>query len=596
MAFVSRSERNYILDNPDHSKVGPGEYLPQDLPRIQSEAKVPFNSNTFRNHKLIKDDNPGPGTYFSKERNFSYLKHIETNKSFDNEKSLIHSLDGTLNISNDVSLLKEINKKPAFGSAIKRFYNHHTNVAETPGPGVYYKDDSFITSLNLNKLNLKALDRKNSSPKNTLSSSRISTIPSKLHVFGYNVQNGNLSVNDDPLKGFKHLGTKDDSVGPGSYDVVNPRVWVKNSLDWSKSLKVDNSESFHPISLLGNSVIMKENLDDSKNIKIGNGNQKDGKVFKPDKNNIYKYFFKKRPKQENFDMDLVEEKFYEESPGPGYYHQERPKGFYKKEKFQFFGSSSERFKDDLPNKNYPMVGPASYFIENQSKRISEDETKNKKIDKHVENEREKLPKSNSPGPGYYNIPRDIGKLYISSVNDFGSRVKRFSSLEKEKGKASITDFIHQSSPISEKSREMEKKFLKKLSKKLKQSPTKSDIKRIFDFKKHTAPPVGTYDPDIFYTVSYNVRKKVAQSDNANSPFASSINNRFDYPTDRINRNVGPGYYHREKKKSPSQSKAPFTIKDKKFPLQKVLEQPSPCDYDPINYYEWNKRSYNNLFK
>jgi hypothetical protein len=596
MAFVSRGDRNYILDKPDESQVGPGEYLSLDLPRVQSESKVPFNSNTFRTYKLKKDDNPGPGSYFRKEKNMSYIKHVETNNSLENEKSLIHSLDGTLNISNDLSLPKEYKKKQAFGSAMKRFYNQNTSITDTLGPGVYYRDDSFITSLNKNKLNFKITSRRNSSPKNTLSSSRISTIPSKLHAFGYNLQNGNISVNDDPLKGVKHSGTKHDSVGPGSYDVVNPKVWVKNSLDWSRSLNINNSETFQPFSSLGNSLIIKENLEDTRTIELGNKNSKFGKIFKPNKNNIFKYFFKKRPKQENFDMDLLEEKIYQESPGPGYYHQDKTKVLFKKEKFQFFGSSSERFNGVPPNQIYPSVGPASYFTDKQLKKLSVEDDKKKIIDKTVENEREKLPKSMGPGPGFYNIPRNIGKLYVSSISDFGSRVERFASQEKEK-KIINSDVFHEKGQVSSKTREIQKNFLNKLKIKLSnESPTKQEIKRIFDQKINSVPPVGTYDPDILYTMSYNVMKKVAQSDNSNSPFASSINNRFDYSSEINNRKLGPGYYQREKKMINVQSKAAFNIKERKFPLEKVIEHPSPADYDPIKIYEWNKRTYNILFK
>jgi len=593
MAFVSRGDRNCILDKPDESQVGPGEYLPLDFTRVQTESKVPFNSNTYRTHKLKKDDSLGPGSYFRKEKNLSYLKHVETNHSFNYEKSLINSLDGTLNISNDFSLLKEIKKKPAFGSATKRFDNQNTSITDTLGPGLYYRDDSFITSLKKNNLNFKITRRKNITSKNTISSSRISTIPSKLHSFGYNLENGYISVNNDPLKGFKHSGTKQDSVGPGSYDVVNPKAWVKNSLDWSRRFNTNNSEAFHPFSSLGNSLIVKENLQDTRTLEVGNKNSKDGKIFKPNKNDIFKYFFKKRTKEGKYDMDLLEDKIYQESPGPGYYHQEKKKGLFKKEKFQFFGSSSERFNDVSPNQIYPIVGPASYFTDKQLKNLSGEHDKKKIIDKTIENEREKLPISIGPGPGYYNIPRKIGKLYVSSISDFGSRLERFPSQEKEK-KIIIPDVSNEK---SSKAREIQKNFLNKLKIKLSnESTTKPEIKRIFDQKITSVPPVGTYDPDILYTMSYNVKKKVAQSDNANSPFASSINNRFDYNSDMNNRKVGPGYYHKEKKRINLQSKAAFNIKDRKFPLEKVIEHPSPADYDPLNIYEWNKRTYNILFK
>ena len=593
MAFVSRSDRKYILDNPDDSKIGPGEYLTEEIPKIVQNQKIPFNSNTYRYNKIIKQDNPGPGSYFSNKKQLSPKKEEE--KSIVNEKSLHQSLDATLNMSLDMSRLKEIKGKPGFGSGLRRFNDQISHISsDNTGPGMYYKDDSF-TQKNIEKSKLKTSNNtsliKRMSPKNSQSNSRLSTIPSKIHSYGYNLNiSGDFYVNEDPLRHLKYLGTKSDSVGPGSYDLVKSSTKIKNTLDWSKSLKRD-TESLYPYS-----ESLKETTEDTR-IEINNRLKNNRKVFKPDRNDVFKYFFMKKTKVKNSDVDLVEEEFYQQSPGPNYYNQVPPRIFYKNQKYQFFGSSSGRLKDPTVVKSNPWVGPSSYFVENQLRRKSELKKSEKLCKNILEKVRDKLPKTNSPGPGYYNIPRDIGRNYVSSVTEFGTREKRFTNLEKEKlSTANITTETNTTAKY--KLKEVEQNFVNKLENKIcenKSSLNLKEISRVFDIKESKIPPVGTYDPELYHSISNKINKKVSQSDNSYSPFASSMKTRLYSNIDTAYANIGPGLYYRETKLSNFQTKVPFNIGDKKNDLFKASKTPSPADYELMNCYKWNKKSYNNLF-
>ena len=80
MAFVFKEDKKFGKEIP-FSELGPGQYLSQDLPRNLKQAKVPFNSITFRETSIKKSDNsPGPGSYEYDDKYDNFIRSINKTK------------------------------------------------------------------------------------------------------------------------------------------------------------------------------------------------------------------------------------------------------------------------------------------------------------------------------------------------------------------------------------------------------------------------------------------------------------------------------------------------------------------------------------
>lgn len=412
MAFVFKDDKKLGKEIP-FSELGPGQYLPQDLPRNLKPAKVPFNSITFRETSLKKNNNsPGPGSYEYDEKYDNFAKLINKTK-----KSLTNFATFEVNGLDDLDpfqivINRETQKDPAFLTKEKRF-KEVIKSNDNPGPGFYSSHDpNFIVKNSIRNNKDKAKNKFMEKSKLTLmrydnssgSPSRIISIPSKNISYGYDVlPNGEAFLKDDPEKNYKYKGELGDTVGPGSYETLPAKRWNKNMVTWEK-LSRTSAEIKSNITNLHSSYSQQENKD-TKNIAdninklntINNGNNfyssfiKDKNSTQQDnfistkneimmakekqreiKDKIFKQIKEKRQKlleikniNTGTDDDLISKHVMHQDPGPGYYNIETASTCFKSrpmpEKYQTFGSNSLRFFDHGANE----LGPGSYFKNDQ---------------------------------------------------------------------------------------------------------------------------------------------------------------------------------------------------------------------------------------
>lgn len=257
MAFVYKAERDISPGiHAASGDIGPGQYLPQSFIRTKGKnTKAGFDSNTFRDTKITKDDIPGPGSYTYDDKYEKFLSLINEKQS--KSPSLLKSLEmvGPDNLDPFTIIInKEKSKDVAFFSKEKRF--KEKSGYDLPGPGEYAGNDiSNKMFLVRNSLKKKKRKNKNSSnsrkksanslirkDKGPVSPYRVATIPSKNFCFGFDVNSkGELYVKDDPDKDVKCLGDKGDSVGPGAYEIAKINNWNKNAIQWEKqSISIRN--------------------------------------------------------------------------------------------------------------------------------------------------------------------------------------------------------------------------------------------------------------------------------------------------------------------------------------------------------------------
>ena len=408
MAFVYKSERDV---NPIPISVtgdlGPGQYLPQGLIGTKNfTSKVGFDSNTYREMKISKNENPGPGAY---EKNDQYEKFADLLKDKPYKSpSLLKSLElvGPDNLDPFAIIInKEKSKDVAFYSKERRFKESLGN--ESPGPAEYGYDPRFIVKNSIKKRNKKGFFNKQKNislirqDKSPISPFRHISIPSKNLCYGFEVnQEGNLYVKDDPDKDVRYNGEKNDCVGPGSYEINMSKKWNKGSIPWEKMSKnIRNSENTFTEMNKRDSLKFDINTTDSNNkvlhtgtpinkknlsnklaafTNIGNKmiSNKNEEILsslsnKQNKEKLFKHFKEKR--QKLLDMktskNLAEDELFDkhilnQEPGPGYYLSDLASTAFKPikvpERFQYFGSNSLRF-DTLTIPNNEEVGPGLYF-------------------------------------------------------------------------------------------------------------------------------------------------------------------------------------------------------------------------------------------
>lgn len=613
MAFVNRSERKIQLTSNETSEVGPGQYLSQGIIKSQQTSKAPFNINTYRNVSIKKEDVPGPGSYDYDDKYEKMAKILAEQKARQKIEPLYKSIEYNFsNMGGAYSLLLSNEKKsPGFGSKEKRFKDN-TNTNEIPGPGYYAKSGGMDStnldksnSLNLN--NVSILSKKHNNT-NTGSPKRVVTIPAKGQGFGYNITNkGELVMNEDPDKSFHHKGSKEDSVGPGRYD-LNSR-WKKNSIDWSKSSPGRNNSSEKLQSTMTNSydIHTLENMNDvDKNNTIVSKVRKTMEKInmKNSREKILKKIAENRKQllnlnKENTDVEkLINDNIFSDNPGPGYYYNdpsESRKGRNSKpEKFQVFGSSSPRFpQQNLIDKMYNNeVGPGYYFQDSNFKKFKEREkieNKPKRVKHSVSLEKNiqyKEELNNNLGPGLYN-PELPGRKLVSSIENFGSMERRFIEKQSEKEKSpGPGTYVNQVKWAKEKPKQVKEETVRKYEKN-----DKGPI--ITEKETFEVPPVGSYNSDILSTIGYKIAQKSNQYQSAIAPF-SSMERRFNVFSSSENL-VGPGQYYKEKKVVAEQKHPPFHTGDQRQNETRKPGIPGPGDYNRSSYFDWNKKSFNILY-
>ena len=581
MAFVYRSERNMKLDLMEENDSAPGLYELTTSFQKSEPNVAPFNSLVKRNKNSFvpKNETPGPGTY---EKEYQYLEPHQREKLKDKNLNLIQTVEKTVLPKRIVELFKE-RGKIAFNTRGERF-NYTNDLLSTdtfPGPGSYEVSTSF-SSMNNSNINRKN-NIKNREVFTTGSIYRKTTIPSKEN-FGYErTKDGIEKMIDDPEKDIKFSGEKNDTVGPGQYDINS--TWSANVLKWKNS-EEKNSKS----------------LSKEKDKKSFETNNKREYKQNNDKKVLLKYYLNKRydtvraikEKREHSPTDFI----FNAPPGPGYYTQEIDNDWKVKRNsngvIQSFDSTSPRFQEKQKTKN--DLGPGFYYNFSHPKEIIKPKYKIGKLLGSSNKELEKISAynivmnknddKNKIGPGSYDISGNLMKKKFGNFDGFGFKEKRFNYK------------ITEESPgpgyyLGNNDDNNNNKENKKIPHLIKKSIA-SDEKNI-KYERYQPPPIGTYNPGLVLSMNYKVQSSInTNQDNKKVGFGSQ-ERRFEYK--EKGDYIGPGVYYRNISQEVKQNAAPFNENNERFSYNKndKMPVPGPGSYELSNLNEWDKKSFNILF-
>ncbi len=601
MAFVYRAARQ-TLTNPDNGQdIGPGLYISPDYGNKKSSTnKVPFQTSVFRDLSLHKNESQiGPGYYYKDNRHENFLKMI--NK--DNEKKknpLYRSIDVDKQTPFGFYLSEDIRQKYGFLSKDKRFRNQSTEV-ENPGPGSY----------NLDKRNkLSPLTSTRVKPSKNLvdeqivelvgSPKRITSIPCKEQSYGYEVKGDHvIKMNTNPEHGKYLSGGKEDSAGPGQYDVVSPNYWLKKKgTQWSK-YKTGRSQTLTSQNKSTAANTNAEDFEFSNDKRIKEEINKENR--KLEKNKLQKLFKEHGRRRRSLTNEfhgspnnsLIENLVKQESPGPGYYIDVYEHSSFKRdpvpEKLQKFGSGSQRFIPDHVTIE-GSVGPGAYFVDDvNSRKVKQANERLYKSPPFLSSAKriEDMKDDFNPSPASYNVELK------PNINKAGSTKCIFGSSEirlPEKSKESNPgpgSYI----PLDKWNKISTNDILKMMK------PKFQDNAKIVEEKDKVVevPPVGSYNAELIDSINYRIEKKNSKFNSVNAPFLS-VNKRFKYKN--INEKIGPGSYDQESKVGKVNEKEfhpPFGNSDNRFRHEKNATFNGPGAYNQDSYFNWNRKSYNILY-
>ena len=615
MAMVNLSERpiTCLIPKPEISKESNlkinneinKSHLEKEKKEEIKQQKYPFNSNS-PGHNLIINKNismtPGPGTY----EDVLSLK----------PKPPVSTLENNLFVS----------KSPRFQSVNLSEENY-------PGPGSYNISNIFEEKKINKRKKINKQPYNNFSLKfNNCSFGSVSTIPTKEQKFGYLFdENGDLIIAEDPEKDEKFSGKKNDCVGPGRY---NPILLKENNqiVDWGKMseriLKINYIDDYNQKYNNNKDDIFNFLYDDLSNISKEETesqsilNKKNKSILQKQKNlnfrkqNIEfrnKLFHKnaitvlKKDKKTEEDEKKEMEDLYKERENKRKY----PLNFnllryhYKPEKFQFFGSSSQRNYLSLINKDQNNnIGPGSYFNNNNNKNITKKLNKSKsQVNYKIDNEKikkkieENLFYRMNPllGPGSYNLDNSMIKKSFSNFQGFSSEKRDSIKINEELNKLypgpGYYSLLEQFDDKKMKKNYINKAYYVNLNNSLK--------KNILGKNEEKKPDFNYYQNNKFLNnLQNNIESRINKYQNKIAPF-SSMEKRFNNEQLLNSCDLGPGKYNIQsftnqrysannifKPPFNSSSERDFSVNDNNI---------GPGRYDCDNYFNWNKKSFNIRF-
>ena len=626
MAMVFKSDRNLEFKKENEtSNMGPGRYFP-NINKIKIEKnKQPFLTGASR-EKKIESDTPGPGAYYQDETRIKYLRNIH------NEKIQIQN-DNINLITQAGDSLNSADKK-GFNIKSKRF-KIKKNINTSPGPGQYFVEQKHNIKEKLDKMKESELYSKQKIKFiKSNEYQRIPTIPSKEFRYGFDLlKNGNLIKRKNPDLYKTFTGEKNDSVGPGSYEIEKPNDWLKTGTSWSKLKTVRDyfKTNSSCMTTTYNSESKRSNIIDNSSIKIGSD---DGTVNiqisqhsdSQNLNNTVNYFYNKNNKKDIFNCRINNcknannKKTYMEKnfenviknyvPGPGYYFDEKQISSFNikpiPEYQQFFGSKTKRFEklsNSIENNN--KLGPGTYF-KNNKKSTKSSSSIFVPFSTATERFNEKI--KYNPGPGDYETSiNEIKKSMSNSVDQkFGSTTMRFDDVLESKWKQSVPGPGYYNPKNKEIiiDKNFEKKEFKNFGKGNLYNMTKKDSENIkanvenlknYEIEKKRKPPIGLYNPDIIFNIDYNNKKKIFENNNVKTAFSSTVikTKRKNLSVYCPDSNLGPGYYFKDKKIKKMQIFPPFHQSDKRKDWVSSYNQKiGPGTYTGDSFNDWNKKSFN----
>ncbi|CAD8106123.1 unnamed protein product [Paramecium sonneborni] len=585
MAFVFQAERN-MLNKPSGAppNVGPGSYLSHEQLKTK-QGNAPFDTQVTRNQPIKQDNSPGPGSYNLQNEVQGQNIVLQTSQSA-------------------VKVVEKPQPQSVFASQSKRF--HHPKTMLSPGPGAYDANNCgtrVIQQQYTSQHYIETLMKMNKYQS-------IPSIPSQNQIYGYTEKGTNdLEVNKFPFPTF--TGLKQDSVGPGQYDVKDAfeqnkykgSFWHKSkaprlapTISKEKELMVGPG-TYDPNA----SVVPLHKLNPS-----GNFQSKSQRLFDSTKEEKQKQFMKifydkQKDRLIKNQGNYLEDDEYifqdDTTPGPGQYlgntssHSAISTNTQSTTKIgkNCFGSKSRRFQE----KKMPCyVGPGDYELETDIIKESISQKQPPFQSTNLRFEAKGLEKR--PGPQTYNPKITLDdkltkKLERAPVGNFGSNQSRFKQQDNEMPGPGTYD-------------EQNKK-VKGVA-----SVFTSKTKRVdaASIPKDNFPAPGAYDVKN-YTIEQTTKiEKEEDPDLAiyKPAFGSSLP-RFKHkekkPIDeeddeqedqQIRMHNSSSLFQKKKKSHP-----PFNFRENRFNYDKKEEnQPGPGEYFDPKENAWNKSTFNILFQ
>ena len=611
MAFVYRE--NKLKKMRPNTALGPGEYLPisKEKKFKNNNISAPFESNEkkFRSFygglNAIKNATPGPGKY--------YIDKLEIKtKKLENLSNIKRSnVDGfILNKSHSEKNLYADSERLGFDIKGKRFKDE---VNKNPGPGEYFKENKMKKYNDSNHRAKTALYKNtNYVPKDNVF---VPSIPYKDNGFEIGENNSLIKLESE-----NDLWKKNqDKLGPGSYDIDNPKEWLKSGTSWSKMkvervMNIKNDQNLKDITRPETALILNVNYISEHPSNLKEKKHKNKKRLQTAK---YKPLYYQMSNSHEDNLRPLTNKKKDGFPCNDYYIDiVKDSVFYKDtipypEFKQFFLSNNQRFTEVKKNE---LLGPTTYFENNnyyKSSFSSEKILKKKDINKVTKtpfNTREKrFKKVNNnvineefPGPGTYN-PKIIKAIesnkFNNKTNTFNFRSKRFGTAGSDfKWKISIPgpgSYINPYTATGTSNTLLINGLYLNIRKGKEILKPKS--KETIPLKKpdNIVPGVGSFNPGLVTSIAYNNRKKAKfANDKRNVAFNSAIKreNKKVYKS-----NVGPGYYYHPKQFKEKQINPPFLQSSTKFKKDKNIFGLGPGFYESRSYFDWNKKSFDSLF-
>ena len=652
MAFVFRAKRDLKLSDIEQNNVYPGEYYKENqlVKNIEKQSSE-FQSKSSRDLQKNKFNTPGPGSY---EKNIIYydiFSNMKKKKKYDNIFDTVKSNV----IPKEVQKFLASNQAIAFNTRGGRF-NYKIEELEKekskPGPGSYSPNASMsmnskkilstnnestinnksnnnicINSYNSSKTNNFSVKSNNKSYQSTNENTsrsrlvkktktfnsdyRTETIPSKGNL-GYDIdQNGDKKMIINNNESNYMSGNKNDSAGPGQYNIqIN---WEKNFLSWQK-MKDEKDEKYNiikerknlsPLTQLEKDYLMNSQRrnDNTKFIsktKTANYNAK-AKLFNIFLNNRYDKLKNVNEKKEYDDF------LFDGSPGPGYYSPHNT--YFQSENYSAYDKSKKNFNAKSPrfktvNKANNDLGPGFYYKKNKPKKVEKPKYKLGFIDNPNKGDelcalKLSLAKESYkvPGPGSYEVEGNLLHEDISNNQNFGSNDRRF--------KKSIEIINNYPGPGTYEQKEGLGQENKNSNNKKNNVYTnyKTDLELIKQLDKipkevFSTPPVGLYNPNIISSMEYSAKSKInPYIDEKIVGFGIQEKKGTSFISKDNNRSVGPGRYYKNRRTDMKQNSSPFNQSDKRFDYEQMYNNkiPGPGSYELNSFDDWNKKSHNILF-
>ena len=573
MAFVYRADRDINLTTLENTTTGPGQYTQDIILKNDSKSSIPFNTSTIRETSYLSTG-PGPAAY-------------------DTSRNILKKSYGINSTSPEYKTYDTYTSEPKenlFISSEPRFKNENWRYS-IPGPGTY----NLIIDRSLSNGSNKNLIPKNNTSHENFSPLRISSIPSKGNCYGFNInKNGVLIMQDDPQINDKYTGEKDNSVGPGRYDVIGKKKILGN-VTFNKAIGHNLEKDFIKSDI---SDFEKGLSDRKKDIIIGINKEKLKRM------KLYKNHNLSLKDNEHIeDIDLTNIRFIKKDiPGPGSYYSEYGNAIIKPKekdiKFQNFGSSLSRSLNSIPReyKNdilqninmYPSLDEKkklnikNYEYENQIRPNSNIEKKEEESKILNKLKIEKKKQNSFLGPGSYN-PDNKFKKPTTNIQLFNIKQNRFPKNEydnKVPGAGAYISQLNWVPPHKEFNKEkfQEEMIIIELNRKKKKN------------KNLSGPSPAEYFPERAVCIKTDVMKDL----NKNRPPFNYCDKRFGNVEKKSL--IGPGSYNLRKDYQGKEGKVPFSVGEKRIDEMFVkVDGASPASYDRDSVFDWNKKSFNVLF-